>query len=269
MGNVSIVISSCDLYSDCWKPMFLSLQENWGNSDLPIYLICNFKDSGNERVKALKVGEHLGWGSNTKKAMGMIESDYILLLQEDYFLNAPMSDLAILKHVEFMKSQSLDYLRIGPTWYDNLRKKDNPDYCYSPADRPFAMCLQPAIWKKSTLEKLAVPGWTGWDYERNIHKYIADNHINSESGGVKSMVIHSSLSATEGYNMVHGTAIRKGIWTEGGIEFLERHGFMDEIKGRKREGKLLTILNDWSPNSPFILPVKVLRKTIQTIKRKF
>lgn len=261
--NVSVIISSCDLYSDCWKPMFLSLKENWGDSQLPFYIITNEKESGDERITTLKVGEHLGWGSNTKKAMGMIEQEYVLLIQEDYFLNAPMSDDVLLKHVDYCKENDLDYLRLGAPWYDYM-PTDNAEYCVSPAEMQFALCLQPAIWKKETLAKLALPGWTGWDYERRIHSYLKENGIK-----VKSCVLHSSYERTHGYNMVHGTAIRKGIWTEGGIKFLEKHGFYNEIKGRKREGKLLTILNDVQPSSPFIWPAKVLRKTIQTFKRKF
>lgn len=259
--NISIVISSCDLYSDCWKPMSLSLKENWRDCMFPIYLISNYKDSGDNRIKAIKVGEHRGWGSNTKKALEVIDTDYVLLLQEDYFLNAPMTDDVLLKHVAYCEKNDIDYLRLGAPFYDKNRT-DNDDYCVSPADKPFSMCLQPAIWKRQTLAQLTFDGWTGWDYERRIHKYIKNNNL-----VVKSMVIHSSKEISQGYTMVHGTAIRRGIWTEGGIEFLERHGFYEEVKGRKREGKLLSKLNDVQSDSLLIIPAKILRKTLQYIKR--
>lgn len=263
MMTVSVVISSCDLYSDCWKPMFLSLKENWPESRIPVYLISNYKQSGDTMVKTIIVGEHLGWGINTHKALESIDSEYILLLQEDYFLNKSLQDGIIEKHVRFCKENDVDYLRLGEPFVDQ-NMTENPDYCNNPIDLPYALCLQPAIWKKSTLLKLTLDGWTGWDFERNIKSYIDEHGIL-----IKAMVINSCVAPTQGYNMVHGTAIRKGIWTEGGIEFLQSHGFYEEIKGRKREGKLLTILNDVQPSSPFIWPAKVLRKTIQTIKRKW
>lgn len=261
--NVSVIISSCDLYSDCWKPMFLSLKENWPNSKFPVYLISNFKQSGDDCVQTISVGEHLGWGSNTRKALNSIDSDYVLLLQEDYFLNKPLQDEVIEKHVGYCKENDVDYLRLGEPYVDG-NITNNPDYCDNPLDLPYALCLQPAIWKKTTLQKLTIDGWTGWNFERDIKTYIDEHDIL-----IKAMVINSKIAPTQGYNMVHGTAIRKGIWTEGGIDFLKNHGFYEEIKGRKREGKLLTIINDVQPSSPFIWPAKVLRKTIQTFKRKF
>ena len=261
--NISVVISSCDLYSDCWKPMFLSLKENWPNSDIPVYLICNYKDSGDDIIKSLKVGEHLGWGSNTHKALEEIKTDYVLLLQEDYFLNKLFKDEIIEKHLKFCIENKVDYLRLGEPFYDS-HPTDNPEYCVNPIKKGIRLTLQPAIWKRETLQMLTLGGWTGWDFERNINAYIEENTIK-----INAMVIHSTIAPEQGYNMVHGTGIRKGIWTEGGIEFLEKHGFYEEIKGRKREGKLLTVLNDVQPSSPFIWPAKILRKTIQTFKRKF
>lgn len=260
--DICIIISSCDLYSDCWKPMFLSLKENWKNSSIPVYLICNYKDCGDENVTSIKVGEHLGWGSNTKKALGQLDSEYVLLLQEDYFLNSSMNDEVVLKHLSFCKENGLDYLRLGMPFNDDLLTV-NPNYCECPLDREYSLCLQPAIWKRETLQRLTIEGWTGWDFERDIVAYINTNGIQ-----IKAAVIHSSVLKEQGYNMVHGTAIRKGIWTEGGIDFLKKHGFTEQIKGRKREGRLFTWLTDVPENSLFIYPAKVLRKIIQTIKIK-
>ena len=259
--TVSIIISSCDLYSDCWKPMLLSLKENWPNSRIPIYLISNYKQSDDDRARTIRVGEHMGWGSNLHKALRNIKTDYVLLLQEDYFLTRPLDDIVINNHIQFCAQHDIDYLRLGEPFFDNCFT-EHRDYSDNPLDKPYSLCLQPAIWKYETLFKLTIDGWTGWDFERNITSYIKSNNIS-----IKARVINSHIAPEKGYNMVHGTAIRKGIWTEGGIEFLKKHGFIEEIKGRKREGKILTVLNDIQPNSPFLWPAKVLRKTIQTVKR--
>ena len=77
-ANLAVVISSCDLYSDCWKPLFHSIHQYWSDCPYSIYLISNHKDSGDESIRTIKVGEHLGWGSNTKKALAEIHEEYTI-----------------------------------------------------------------------------------------------------------------------------------------------------------------------------------------------
>lgn len=257
---ISVVISSCDLYSDCWKPLFLSFRKNWGDSEFPFFLISNFKESGDDRISAIRVGEHLGWGSNTQKALKYIDSDYILLIQEDYFLNHPINDEIIRIHVNYCMQNNVDYLRLGAPFRDN-NSTEYQMYCQDPIGEKYSLCLQPAIWKKETLKKLTIDGWTGWDYERNVNKYILDNNI-----AINSRVIHSSYSDKYGYNMVKGTGIRKGIWTQGGLKFLKENGFENELKGRGYEGKFLSAMMDVKDSSYFKLPARVMVRIIQKYK---
>ena len=206
-ANLAVVISSCDLYSDCWKPLFHSIHQYWSDCPYSIYLISNHKDSGDESIRTIKVGEHLGWGSNTKKALAEIHEEYILYLQEDYFLGAPMSTDAVEKHVHFCSDNNVDYIRLEAPYRDNLPIHGNIDYCEDPVAAKYAFSLQPSIWKKDSLHQFCIEGWTGWDYERNICDYIQKNKIN-----IRGSVVNSKRKADIGFPMVDGTGIRKGIW---------------------------------------------------------
>lgn len=260
MLKFCVLISSCDLYSDCWKPMFYSLKKNWPDTKFPIYLVANEKDSEDEMIKTIKVGEHLGWGSNTKKALNSIDADYVLLIQEDYFLDKQLSDDVINEHINYCIDNNIDYLRLGSPFRDSL-KCNNSNYSEDPIGMKYSLCLQPSIWKKETLLKLTIEGWTGWDYERKINDYIKANHID-----VKARVIHSTIANSKGFNMVHGTGIRKGIWTQGGVRFLKENGFIEELRRRKQEGKLLSMMMDVEDGSVFKLPARIMVKIIQKIK---
>lgn len=233
--NLAVVISSCDLYSDCWKPLFHSIHKYWPDCPYPIYLICNYKDSGDDSVIPIKVGEHLGWGSNTKHALDKIDADYILLIQEDYFMVRTMSSQAIEQHIAFCERNDVDYIRLEQPYRDSYSCPDNDNYCYDSLSLRYALCLQPAIWRKDVLHRLAIEGWTGWDYEAKIRSFVQKNDIR-----VNSYVIRSSLKLSLGYPIVNGTGIRKGIWTRAGYKFLEENGFYDEMKGRKVEGKFMS-----------------------------
>ena len=258
--NVAIVVSSCDLYSDCWNPLFCSLNKNLIHCSLPIYLICNEKNELFDGVEDIRVGEHLGWGSNTKKALNQISAEYVLLIQEDYFLNKELTTDVLLSHVDYCREHCIDYLRLGEPFRD-VYPTDNPRYCKDPVGLKYSLCLQPAIWKKETLQRFTIDGWTGWDYERNINKYIVEQNIN-----INSAVINSSYSTKYGYNMVKGTGIRKGIWTQGGLRFLKENGFEEEIKGRGHEGKFLSAMMDVEDGSFLKLPARIIVRIIQKSK---
>lgn len=233
--NLAIVISSCDLYSDCWKPLFHSIKKFWSDCPYPIYLISNHKDSGDGQVTAIKVGEHLGWGSNTKKALAEIKEEYILYLQEDYFLCSKMSTEAVESHVQFCKKNKVDYIRLEAPYRDNHPIAGNADYCEDPITAKYAFCLQPSIWKKDCLHQLCIEGWTGWDYEAEVCRYIRGNGIS-----IKGTVVASKRKSAIGFPMVDGTGIRKGIWTREGYRFLIENGFEKEAAGRKVECKFMS-----------------------------
>lgn len=262
MNKYCILISTCDLYSDCWKPMLLSLKKYWPDCPYPIYFITNHKIVDDEIVKTITVGEHLGWGSNTKKALAQIDYDYFLYLQEDFFLNKPVNTEGVKENFEFCEKNEIDYLRVMAPFKDRYAYNDK--YCIDKEVRTktklHAMNLMAVIWKKTALVKLCVEGWTGWDYERKVLDYIKDNNIK-----IKKLVIKSNENARLGIPVMDSTGIRKGVWTREGYDFLMENGFAKEANGRKVEGKFLT----WCMNQkhPLLeLPCAILIRIIQKLR---
>lgn len=267
MMKRAFVISTCDLYSDCWKPLLLSIRQHWPDCPFPIYMITNHKDCDDDLVTTIKVGEHLGWGSNTKKALPQIDCDYLLYIQEDFFLNKDVNTKGILEDFDFCESNNVDYLRVMPPFKDKYPYLENPSYCYDANEifkfKEHAMNLMAVIWKKSTLERLCIEGWTGWDYERKVLSYIKDNNIN-----IKKCVIRSEENNRLGLPVMESTGIRKGIWTREGYDYLKKNGFDKEAKSRKVEGKLLTWCMKQDTNKFLRVPTAILIRVIQWFNKK-
>ena len=261
MNKFALVISSCDLYSDCWKPLFHSIHKYWPDCPYPIYLICNYMDSGDDSVIPIKVGEHLGWGSNTKKALSQIECDYLIYFQEDYFMNKPVNTECMKENLEYCVKNNVDYLRLMPPFKDKYPYDDI--YCIDKAVRRKtklrAMSLMACIWKKSTLDNLCIEGWTGWDFERKILAYIKERNIK-----INRLVVKSSMYSKFGLPVIGSTGIRKGIWTKEGYDYLVENGFILEAQGRKVEGKFMT----WCRNQhqPLLrIPCAIMIRIMQKI----
>lgn len=258
----AVVISTCDVYSDCWKPMMLSFREHWPDCPYPIYMITNYKDCEDEGVITIKVGEHLGWGSNTRKALLKIDCDYLLYLQEDFFFNSDVNTHGIKEDFDFCVAEQVDYLRVMAPYKDDHPYRDSKSYCYDANEmlklKEHAMNLMAVIWRKSALQNLCVEGWTGWDYERKVLNYIKRNNIE-----IKKLVIRSNEQKRLGIPVMDSTGIRKGVWTREGYEYLISKGFEKEAMGRKVEGKFLTwCMKQTHPllQTPCAVMVRIIQK---------
>lgn len=257
MMRTAVVISSCDLYKDCWQPLIYSFEKNWPDCPFPKYLISNFDDICNSDFDFIKVGPHLGWGSNTKKALLLIDCDYIVYFQEDYFIEKKIDSSSINEHLDYCFANNIDYLRLGWPFRD-IYKIKGTIYNEDPLDKKYTACLQPAIWKKKTLLKFCIDGWTGWDYERNILNFIKQNEITFHP-----IVIDSAVYSQKGIYITAGTAIRKGLWTRSGAIFLKQNGFYKELNGRKVEGRILSFLMQIKPSSLFKIPASIIIRIFQ------
>lgn len=257
-----IVISTRDLYGDCWKPLLLSFKQQWPDCPYPIYMITNNKDVDDEMVTTIKVGEHKGWGSNTKKALSQIDCDYLLYLQEDFFLVDKVNTDGVRENFEFCESNQVDYLRVMEPFKDNYPYQGNLSYCEdAEVTLKFhkrALNLMAVIWKKDALLKMCVEGWTGWDYERKNLTYLKENNIQ-----LKKLVINSKVDNRLGLPVMESTGIRKGLWTREGYEYLMRNGFVKEAHGRKVESHFITwCMKQTNPilQTPCAIIIRIIQK---------
>lgn len=260
--RTAILISSCDAFIDCWEPMIYSIKKSWPDCRYPIYLISNDKEINDSSVTFLKVGEDLGFASNLKKALKMIDYDYIIYFQDDYFIDNKVNSSSIEAHINHCKKNDIDFLKLSDE--SKLRDKlkiNNSIYCRNPIDVKYSLNTEISIWKKDMLEKICVDGFTGWDFERKIISYILRNGIK-----INSETIYSSFYPQEGIKTVLGTAVRRGRWTKDGVKFLKENGFKEIIYKRKTESNLTTyLMSVYAQNSFLRIPVSIIIKILQKL----
>ena len=255
--KITVVVSSCDAFHDCWAPLSASFRRFFPMEDCRIVLLSNFLVEDIDGIEVFPVGEDRGWADNLRLVVETLDCEYLLYLQEDYWLVDPVSGEALLRHIEHMEKSNIDYLRLTFPNFDSGRSAENPDYCAIPAGVPYRLCLQAALWKKSTLMQLLLPGWSGWDFECRIEKFIKDEDLE-----VRSEVLHSSCRPALSIEYVTGTGVRKGRWTRPAVKYLRDNGFADLIPLRPVEGVLLDFLA--KKHSPlFRLPCRILGKIIK------
>ena len=89
MKNYSILINTCDNFEVCWIPFFKLFKKFWPNYKGKIYLNTELKEYQHSGLNIISIkNEKLGkkWSQCLKYALEFIDEEYILYMQEDYFL---------------------------------------------------------------------------------------------------------------------------------------------------------------------------------------
>ncbi|MDM8160289.1 hypothetical protein QUH73_10730 [Labilibaculum sp. K2S] len=263
--KTAIVISTCDLYCDCWLPMIHSIRKYWPDCPFPIYFVSNFKNLDEVGIEFIKVGEHKGFGSNMKKALDLIDADNVILFLEDFFIGGIVNTEVINDHLKHCIEKSIDFLKIDSCdimHHDDMRIGDSC-YCLNPIDIRYSLNLAIAIWKKSTLQSLCVEGFSAWDFERKGIDHIRKNNlkINSET------ILSTDMDAMTIKKISGAGAVMKGRWTIEGKNFLIENGFNSLLAKRQIEGRFSRYLTSfYTPNSLLWLPFGLLLRIIQKFK---
>lgn len=233
--EVAVVISSCDYFSDCWAPMISSLSQCWPDCKYPVYVVSNHQEINTpSNITFIKVGEDRLFSSNLKCLLLQIDADYIIYLQDDYWLTQRVSSSAISEHVSFAKIHDVDYLRLSFPY--QMGTAVNDKYCQLTLTQKYALCLQAAIWKRETMLKLLIDGHSGWDFEYEIQKFALERDIQ-----VKAYCLREEFMS-DGLRYVEGTAVRKGRWTRAAVSFLQDNGFSNLLDKRATEGVIISFL---------------------------
>lgn len=234
--KVSVVVSSCDSFSECWEPFIKSVNTYWGDCPWDIIILSNHKSIISKTVKFINVGDDKGWASNLKLVLNQIDADFIIYLQEDYFLNGKVNSKIINDHICYCANNNIDYLRLFGPFFDKY-SITGTTYSLSPKSKPYRLCLRNSIWKKNTFEQLLIEGSSGWEFEWNIERHISKNNLN-----VKSYVLQSKYYPNLAIPSLSHTAVHKGMWTQQGYNYLKDNGYENILNKRVKEGFFITFI---------------------------
>lgn len=103
-NKCSVLITTCDNYSDAWHPFFELFKKNWNNCPYDIYVNSETErdDFGIKNIKWLLNGKNLSWSERLKKSLLEINSDYIITMLEDFFIKNEIVQKEIDECIEYL-----------------------------------------------------------------------------------------------------------------------------------------------------------------------
>jgi len=170
--KLSLLVSSCDAYSDLWNPCFNLINKYWADCPLDQYLMSNELKFESTKVQTLCVGRRGNWSDELSAALHVIPTDYVLIMLEDFFLRKKVSNDAIEYCRSFAERTEAICVRLipnpGPT--DRLPGENLIGACAP--QLTYRISTQAAIWNRKQLLKLLKPGESIWEFEFNSNERL-------------------------------------------------------------------------------------------------
>lgn len=239
--KLTILVNTCDKYRDVMKLFFISFKKYWPqceyemvvNSETYKYDCYNV----DTHIFTTKIGVN-NWGARLRKTIDYINSEYILMVFDDYLLEDTIDDARIKDAIKLMDSEP-DIAVIYLTQQE-LPKHDYSEKYQELDDRiDFRLNSVPGIWRKEVLKKYTGEIEDPWAWE-------VYGSIKTWGDGLRYLIIGVNEKNIYEYSYKTGGAIYRGRWvrkvvekeiySRGNIDFNER-GYTEDLKSIKRSIK--------------------------------
>lgn len=253
--DCSILVSSCDAYLDILDTFFYLMKKYWPDNPFKIYLSTesiNYHSNffNVENIHPSK--KEITWTERICDALAKIDSDYIVLILDDFFFFDYTNTQRVKECISFLKKDSKI---VTFTFWPQLISSNNCKYDYYYKRRPFARYKIAAIlgiWNKKQFQKyLSAFKNNIWEWEKNATllsntKYKKDKFYVTQS--IDKNVFHYDFT-------MYG--LFSGKWIKNNKELMEKEslsinyderGFYDE----RLLGLNKSIINAFTLNSSIV-----------------
>ncbi|MEG1061752.1 MAG: hypothetical protein RSD08_04850 [Oscillospiraceae bacterium] len=217
-NKCTVLVCSCDAYEDTWYPFFKIFKAEWPNCPFKIILNTECKKYEYEGldIRTLNLyqqGDSVSWGQRMIDHLNSIESEFVLVMLDDFFLCRPVDEEKIMTCINWLESDK----RIASFSFYKSSVKNIDDGKYPGFERrkhfgEYKLNCQAAVWRTETLKKYLRNHESPWLWE------IAGN-MRSYRTADKFYAIKPHVLSPIDYNGP-GFGVFRGKWTRSYVEDL-------------------------------------------------
>ncbi len=215
---LTVLILSCDRYSDLWDGHVKMLRKHWhGRCAKTVIVSESSCGKSYEDIEILEAGKNTEFSERLGSALKNTKTDFVLIVLDDYYLSADVKSSELAYLIDIMEKEKIGYLRL----YSLPRQKDRIEgysdlYVVDLNRGSYAVNLFPAIWKTEfALSTIGVPA-SAWEYE-----------VSLTPAAIKSGVL-CAMTYTPYYKV--NDIVRKGKIQHKSVRFLRKNGI--KLEGR-------------------------------------
>ncbi len=215
--KVAVLVISCDNYADLWQPFFTLFRRYWPDCPFRVYLVSNNLDPEVKGAQTIAVGDDVSWSDNLRKALGLLNEDYVLLFLEDLFLHKPVPTAKVLEIIEWAVGKGANCLRLNPSPPPDKQINDIVGSVSSGSIYRTSTVM--SLWKKEVLYDLLKPGENAWQFEIN--------------GSIRSNKYDGFYSATRLHFSIINSVI-KSKWCKKALKHMRKHAVEFDLNRRRQ-----------------------------------
>lgn len=240
-SDVTILLTSCDRYADAWKPFFILWKKYWPECDYPFVLNTERENYHSElfSVKTVKGGKGKTWSRRLKNCLNQIDTEFVLLCLEDYFLQRPVDTKIFQAALRTMREDPLaGVIQFAIDIETKFDRSVTVNEYFSPVPKyektmsnGRIFCVL-SLYRTKYLKKLLLPSETPWDFEYfgSIRSQWYREKVYRENDNHERCFFYY-IEPKYGYAISRGKWLPKNqeLFEENGIEVdFSRLGIMDE-----------------------------------------
>lgn len=224
--DCSIMINSCDNYSDIWEPFF-TLFNKYFKTDMDVYISLETKKC----PYAKTINKNFSLEQRTariRECLKEIPTKYVIVMDEDCFISEYVNMNEILNCIKYMEEDNnIAQFNFEPTFDKNDLECEYPGWLKRNKNAPYINSFQPSIHNREILIKRLESGIDGWKWELQTANIPYDVYVSKKENRV--------ISYGKELNPIFG--IFRGKWykphvvplfeKEGIVIDFEKRGFYD------------------------------------------
>lgn len=211
--DLVVLVVSCDAYRDVEMPFLRLFRRYWSDCPFELVLVAETGREGMpdapsfDRVVATGFGKN--WCQMLVEVLEKIDAPYVLMLMNDYFLNASVDTGAIKRRLAQAVEFNAVNLRLNPNPPGRIKWHDT-DLLEYPKNIAYCVTCQTGIWNRKYLLNLAKRNKSAWEFERYGSFMVGDE---------KRPLL---VTPTKEFPFVD--AVHKGCWEKFGVEVCQCNG---------------------------------------------
>jgi len=161
----TVLAPSCDAYSDLWRPFFTQFFANWPDCPFDVCLGSNDAVYDDSRVVTITADHGRNWTNRVREQLRAIQTPYVLMILEDFFLRSPVQTADVLSCLAFIQQVDGHMVRLVPRPAPDVPVPGQPNIGSVLPGSPYRLSTQAAIWRRDTLIALMRDDESIWQFE--------------------------------------------------------------------------------------------------------
>lgn len=224
-SELSILILSCDAYSDLWDDFFYLKDKYWPDCPFQTYLVTEIKRYERDNVYVINCGNKLNWSGRLRHALSIVNTPLIMSILDDYFICKKVDTDIIKENAIFSIEKNVSFLSLEKkSIMKSPTKSYFGKYVVIPPHEKYPVDTAAAIWNRDYfLQKLGTEDYSAWQFEVNCC-----NEAKSEAG-IDGLIL---CDERKPLNITEIPIVIQGEFYPLGINFFRNLGYIINTNNR-------------------------------------